>query len=253
MGIKEILDAKRLAAQAAASPAPVAEVAKEVIATTVASMPKQEVPVTETKKLSFAEMMAAKRLAASSNSTNSAAATMTSASVTGVSNVEAGDSNLSQAPAQTAQVQTEGAAVIPATGVIGMLSLDVAPHTERDTSSERGEDVSNERRDEALKNATPEDEQAYVMIRSKIDALWGTEDEHLEGAMSDLKKSLMQNPNACLLMYDADLGEMVKNLRRLTKEAQAEAAKEKTSTKKVKAQKMLALTPEMMEQAFSEL
>ena len=241
--LQEILAAKK-AQQAPAStaapvpaPAPIQEAAKEVIATT-ATAEKITLHAEDSKpapKLSFAEMMAAKRAAQTSSA-------------------EAGDSNLSQAPAQTAQVQTEGAVASLVSGAIGIINLEGDKTTiQTTTPSERGSDVSNERRDEALKNATPEDEQAYVMIRSKIDALWGTEDEHLEGAMSDLKKSLMQNPNACLLMYDADLGEMVKNLRRLTKEAQAEAAKEKTSTKKVKAQKMLALTPEMMEKAFDEL
>ena len=85
---------------------------------------------------------------------------------------------------------------------------------------------------------------SYSEIAAKIDAL---EDmapgNDLKSAMADLKKSLMQNPSACELMLDQDIGKMVIALRRMVGEAMV-AAKESKSTKKPKASSLSKLSAE---------
>lgn len=54
-------------------------------------------------------------------------------------------------------------------------------------------------------------------IQNMIGLLSQTEDgEHLKNAMSKLKVALKQNPAACALLRPEDIGEMVKNLYRMT-------------------------------------
>lgn len=85
---------------------------------------------------------------------------------------------------------------------------------------------------------------SYSEIAAKIDAL---EDmapgNDLKSAMADLKKSLMQNPSACELMLDQDIGKMVIALRRLVGEEMV-VAKESKSTKKPKASSLSKLSAE---------
>lgn len=110
-------------------------------------------------------------------------------------------------------------------------------------------------REEYLK-APEEVKQGYRDIKGRVLSLGGTGDDDLAGAMTELKKALLSNPNACLLMLDEDIGKMTIALRRLTQEALVEgkAAKAKkepgTRTKKTT---QVALTAEQMQKVFDEL
>lgn len=54
-------------------------------------------------------------------------------------------------------------------------------------------------------------------IKDMIDRLSHTEDgEPLKNAMTDLKKALLENPNASALLLSEDIGEMVKYLYKVT-------------------------------------
>lgn len=96
--------------------------------------------------------------------------------------------------------------------------------------------------------------QAYAEIASKIDELASFSTEELSGAMSSLKKALMQNPAACELMLDEDIGKMVVALRRVTNTTIAEAKAGKTpAAKKPKAIDVKNLSADEMLQAWEEL
>lgn len=105
----------------------------------------------------------------------------------------------------------------------------------------------------AVVAADTETAQAYADIHARIEALADLSDTPLEGAMSALKKALMANPNAVSLMLDSDYAQMVVALRRLTKEDQLEAAKEKTTGKK-RAKKTVDFTnADEVQAVFDEL
>ena len=99
-----------------------------------------------------------------------------------------------------------------------------------------------------------ETRKSYKDIRNLVSSLRDTEDESLADAMSDLKKSLIQNPQACMLMLDEEIGSMTIALRRLTQEAMVASIKE-PKEKKVAKDKVtkLNLTPEQMQRALDEL
>ena len=109
--------------------------------------------------------------------------------------------------------------------------------------------------DPALIPEDAADAQAYVDIKTKIHELENKFDDDLKGAMSELKQALKKNPNATELMLDADIGKMVTALRRMTHVAQVEATT-KTKTGKTKAApkaKDVVLTKEEIEAAFDDL
>lgn len=102
--------------------------------------------------------------------------------------------------------------------------------------------------------ATEETRKSYKDIRNLVDSLKDTEDNDLANAMTDLKKSLIQNPSACMLMLDEEIGSMTIALRRLTQEAMVAAIKEPKEKKVAKDKVMkLNLTPEQMQRALDEL
>lgn len=109
---------------------------------------------------------------------------------------------------------------------------------------------------EEYKNAAPEIQQGYRDIKGRVEELSETDDDDLADAMSQLKKSLLANPSACLLMLDEDIGKMTIALRRLTQEALVAATKEKAPKgvgKKTKSTSQVALTEEQMQKVLDEL
>lgn len=109
---------------------------------------------------------------------------------------------------------------------------------------------------EEYKNAAPEIQQGYRDIKGRVEELSDTDDDDLADAMSQLKKSLLDNPSACLLMLDEDIGKMTIALRRLTQEALVAATKEKAPKgvgKKTKSTSQVALTEEQMQKVLDEL
>lgn len=109
---------------------------------------------------------------------------------------------------------------------------------------------------EEFKAAPLEVQQGYRDIKGRVMSLSGTDDDDLAGAMSELKKALLQNPNACLLMLDEDIGRMTIALRRVTQEAIVEGTKAKTEKKpgtKTKKTSQVPLSAEDMQKVFDEL
>lgn len=72
--------------------------------------------------------------------------------------------------------------------------------------------------DDILEIAIPETNNLNIdQLRERINALSTTEDGvPLEHAMRDLKLALKQNPAACSLMLDEDVGKCVEQLQRMT-------------------------------------
>lgn len=107
---------------------------------------------------------------------------------------------------------------------------------------------------EEYQQASEETRKSYKDIRNLVDSLSGVEDDSLADAMTDLKKSLIQNPSACMLMLDQEIGSMTIALRRLTQEALVASIKEPKEKKVAKDKVMkLNLTPEQMQRALDEL
>lgn len=104
---------------------------------------------------------------------------------------------------------------------------------------------------ETLDITSMSSEQAYSDMLPRIKALELLSGEDLASEMKLLKKALVENPNACLLMLPEDIGQMVSALRKITGQALAVAdAKPKKGEAKPK---KLALTAEAMQAAFDEL
>jgi hypothetical protein len=104
--------------------------------------------------------------------------------------------------------------------------------------------------DPAMIPEDPEDAQAYVDVKNKIEALTALLGEDLKTAMQDLQAALKKNAAACELMLDEDLGKMVIALRRMKNEDVVSASKPKKAGAKPKA-KDVALTAEELEAAFN--
>jgi hypothetical protein len=87
-------------------------------------------------------------------------------------------------------------------------------------------------------------EQKAAEISQRIAQLEGILPENLKGEMVELKKALLENPAACLLLKDEDIGALVTHLRKLTNTAIISASTNKTSStaKKEKALKPMSAT-----------
>jgi hypothetical protein len=93
-------------------------------------------------------------------------------------------------------------------------------------------------------------EQVASEISQRIAQLEGTLPENLKNEMVELKKALLENPAACLLLKDEDIGALVTHLRKLTNTAIISAATSKTATpKKEKATK--AMSAEELQKALA--
>lgn len=104
--------------------------------------------------------------------------------------------------------------------------------------------------DPAMIPEDPEDAQAYVDVKNKIEALTTMLGDDLKNAMQDLQDALKKNAAACELMLDEDLGKMVIALRRMKNEDVVSASKPKKAGAKPKAKDVL-LTKEELEAAFN--
>ena len=96
---------------------------------------------------------------------------------------------------------------------------------------------------------TEETVQTAADIQAKIESLNSLSGENLKGEMQALKRSLLANPAACMLLQPEDIGEMVKNLRRMTGIALVSATKAKAE-KKPPAKKE-KLSPEALQAALN--
>ena len=103
-----------------------------------------------------------------------------------------------------------------------------------------------------LTDIPTEDAQAYLDIKSKLNRLSALDGSFLETAMKDLKKALMDNPQACYLILPQDIGKMVIALRAMKNEV-IEAASETKEKAPKKAKASKALTAEEIAEAFDSL
>jgi hypothetical protein len=99
---------------------------------------------------------------------------------------------------------------------------------------------------------SPEILQAHSDILQRINLLETASETELEPQMKDLKAALMKNPSAVELLLDTDIGKMVIALRKLTKEAIVEAAADKKPGRKAK-DKAMPVDAEQIARVFEEL
>lgn len=78
-------------------------------------------------------------------------------------------------------------------------------------------------------------------IQRRISALATMAYIDLSTEMQSLKKALLENPSACSLLMDEDIGILVKNLRRITGTAQVAASTKPAKDKKASSKKLTAL------------
>ena len=85
-------------------------------------------------------------------------------------------------------------------------------------------------------------EQVYSEISQRIKTLEVMSGDDLKNEMMDLKKALLENPQACMLLLPEEIGSMVSHLRKITgiAIATASAKTKKTGEKKAPAKKMTA-------------
>ncbi len=261
---KAMMEAKRLAKLAAegktdAPKQEVTEVAKAVITTTAdAFVPDNPVKVlesvvTEPAKKSFKELMAER------NAAMKATVEMDTQSQTGKVFIavypasEKGDQTVVvQANPTQATEEKQTGSISPVAALAGNVE---APSVASDIMQNNASIPPLSLTQVTPTGTNAADDQAYADISSRIEQLEAMEDEALAGKMSELKKALMANPNAVALMLDTDIGKMVIALRRLTKEAQVEAVKEKAAKKtgSSKKQKAFVIDADTLGAVFDEL
>jgi hypothetical protein len=83
-------------------------------------------------------------------------------------------------------------------------------------------------------------EQKASEIKQKIDSLCNFEGEDLKDEMQALKKALQENPSACSLLHDEDIGVMVAAIRKIVGVAVASATSATSKPKKAAVKKYTA-------------
>lgn len=101
-----------------------------------------------------------------------------------------------------------------------------------------------------LQESAESTEQIAAEISAKIELLNSISGENLKGEMQALKRTLLANPAACLLLKDEDVGSLVASLRRVTGVALSAASAAKTS-KRAPATKAKKLTQEELQAAMN--
>lgn len=208
----------------------------------------KEEPIPVGKPLTFAEKMALKKAAL--GSTPVVGATSASAPVVSQTSPVAATNSVAQIKPASITDGVISTAVAQEKSVLATVTSLLAPVyvAEIDaTDFERAEYIE----------AAEEVKLAYRDIKGRINALSSLDDgTHLDTAMSELKKALLQNPSACLLLYEEDVGTLASSLRRLVHEdmvASIKVPKEKKEAKQKTLALQIPLTKEMLESKFSDL
>ena len=92
--------------------------------------------------------------------------------------------------------------------------------------------------------------QVAADISAKIEALNTLSGENLKGEMQALRRTLLANPAACLLLKDEDIGELVTSLRRMTGIALSAASASKAE-KRAPKERVKKLTQEELQAALN--
>lgn len=240
---KAMLEAKRKAAEAAKVTDVVAKEPTASMEEKKLEAPQVEEPVVKPveKPLTFQEKMALRKAQGTGATTGIPATASARIAIENGSKPSEKEDKQAEAPKVIAPVESVPSGASPAATI----------PAKEDTGTPKAETTATESPTETdLVTA-----QAYADIKNKIEQLEALEDTALEGAMKELKKALMANPNAVSLMLDTDYGKMVLALRKITKEAQVEATKEKSTGngKGKKATKSLPLDASVLAQVFDEL
>lgn len=143
----------------------------------------------------------------------------------------------------------QATAPAPAPTVVSPISLPELSETSEEEKKEEAEDYI----DPANLPSDPAVANAFIDIVRKARKLRTLMGDALENGMKDLKKALKENPAACELMLDEDLGRMVVALRRMKGEQLAEATSGKKATGKKNTAKETKLTREEIEAAMAEI
>lgn len=93
-------------------------------------------------------------------------------------------------------------------------------------------------------------EQIAADISARIEQLSLLLTDSLKGEMAALKKALLENPAACLLLKSEDIGTLVLTLQKITGKALAQASEKKAKTKTEKATSV-KLTAEQLQAALN--
>ena len=214
MGIKEILAAKAAAAAAAAAP-----------------VEKKEDPIVSVVNAMVAEIP--QQLEAPAP-------------------VEAPAKPLTFAEKMALKRAQQATAPAPAPTVVSPISLPELSETSEKEEEEKKEEAE-DYIDPANLPSDPAVANAFIDIVRKARKLRTLMGDALENGMKDLKKALKENPAACELMLDEDLGRMVVALRRMKGEQLAEATSGKKATGKKNTAKETKLTREEIEAAMAEI
>lgn len=95
-------------------------------------------------------------------------------------------------------------------------------------------------------------EQAASDIQARIELLNSMSGENLKDEMAVLKRTLLSNPSACMLLRDEDIGMLVSSLMRMTGQALSAATVKKPATRKAKEPAIAKkLTPEELQDAMN--
>ena len=94
-------------------------------------------------------------------------------------------------------------------------------------------------------------EQVYSEISQRIKTLEAMSGDSLKDEMVDLKKALLENPQACMLLLPEEIGSLVSSLRKITGIAIATASA-KTSKKKEPKASVKKMTPEELAAALDD-
>lgn len=146
----------------------------------------------------------------------------------------------------------QATAPAPAPTVVSPISLPELSETSEKEEEEKKEEAE-DYIDPANLPSDPAVANAFIDIVRKARKLRTLMGDALENGMKDLKKALKENPAACELMLDEDLGRMVVALRRMKGEQLAEATSGKKATGKKNTAKETKLTREEIEAAMAEI
>lgn len=146
----------------------------------------------------------------------------------------------------------QATAPAPAPTVVSPISLPELSETSEKEEEEKKEEAE-DYIDPANLPSDPAVANAFIDITRKARRLRTLMGDALENGMKDLKKALKENPAACELMLDEDLGRMVVALRRMKGEQLAEATSGKKATGKKNTAKETKLTREEIEAAMAEI
>lgn len=97
-----------------------------------------------------------------------------------------------------------------------------------------------------------ENEIKAAEISQRIQLLESMSLENLKGEMSALKKAILENPQACMLLLDEDVGKMVVAIRKITGLAIQTAASKKKEAKAGTSGKTKKLTAEELAAALDD-